>query len=111
MAVARAVLKELVAEGKQPAADWTTLQRLGDATERSRDQMPPPVRAYKRSRLQERPAGPEQLPAKRPNRSLVGLAFAVAVTHRVARSPTQHLRLWSPRYKLNRAVTYDDGRS
>ena len=31
MAVARAVLKELVAEGKQPAADWTTLQRLGDA--------------------------------------------------------------------------------
>jgi hypothetical protein len=49
------------------------------------------------------------LPIDRPKGPLVGLTFAVAMTHCAARSATQHLRFRPCRNKLNGTIAYEEG--
>ena len=49
------------------------------------------------------------LPTDSPKSPIVGLAFAVAMTHRAARPSTQHLRFWSRRHKLHGTITDEQG--
>jgi hypothetical protein len=51
------------------------------------------------------------LPTDCPNRSVIGLALAAAMTHGATCPPTRHLCLQISRHKLDRAVTYDEGRT